>query len=109
VPSAGIGWFWAARSANKKDPTPEQIAADPELAKQYGRARTYYEQYVKVAGTDQAKNQKDLATAYQYLAYCYFVNNEADKFFPAVEKWLEVEPDPEAQKSIMEMKDAFGK
>ena len=109
VPSAGIGWFWAARSANKKDPTPEQIAADPELAKQYGKARAYYEQYVKVAGGDIAKNQKDLATAYQYLAYCYFVNNEADKFFPAVEKWLEVEPDPEARKSIMEMKDAFGK
>lgn len=109
VPSAGIGWLWAAKSANKKDPTPDQIAANPELAKQYGRARAYYEQYVKVAGGDKTKNQKDLAAAYQYLAYCYFVNNEGDKFFPAIDKWLEVEPNPENQKSILEMKDAFGK
>ncbi len=109
VPSAGIGWFWAAKSASKSDPTPEQIAEDPEKAKQYGKARTYYEEFVKVAGTDKVKNQKDLISAYQYIAYCYFVNNEADKFFPTIEKWLEVETDPEAQKSIMEMKEAFGK
>ncbi len=109
VPSAGIGWLWAAKSANKKDPTPDQIAADPELTKQYGKARAYYEQYVKVAGGEQAKNQKDLAAAYQYLAYCYFINNEADKFFPVIEKWLLVEPNPEAQKLIVEMKDSFGK
>ena len=108
VPSAGIGWLWAAKSANKQDPTPEQITADPEMAKQYGKARAYYEEYVKVI-TDKVKNQKDLIAAYQYLAYCYFVSNQADKFFPAIEKWLEVEPNPDAQKSIMEMKDAFGK
>ncbi len=109
VPSASIGWLWAAKSSQKKDPTPEQIEADPELAKQYGNARKYYEEYTKVAGDDKEKNQKDLNAAYQYLAYCYFVNNEADKFFPTIDKWLDVEPNVDAQNSIMEMKNAFGK
>ncbi|MBV6441885.1 MAG: hypothetical protein DYG98_23260 [Haliscomenobacteraceae bacterium CHB4] len=109
MPQAGIGWLWAAKAAKAKDPTPEDIEADPAKAQSYGYAREYYEKYVEIAGADVQKNKKELMPAYNYLAYCYFVKNEADKFFPLVEKWLNAESDPAAKQSIMEMKDAFGK
>ena len=67
------------------------------------------EKYAEIAGVDPAKNKKELLPAYQYLAYCYFVKNEADKFFPTIDKWLALETDETARQSIMEMKDAFGK
>jgi len=109
MPKAGIGWLWAAKSASKKDPSPEDIEANPAKALEYGYAREYWEKYIEVASPDPVKNKKDLLTGYQYIAYCYFVKNEGDKFFPTVEKWIELETDPTAEQSIMEMKDAFGK
>ena len=110
IPNAGTGWLWAAKSAKYKDPTPQQIEADPTIAaREYGKSRTYYEKYAEIAGVDPAKNKKELLPAYQYLAYCYFVKNEADKFFPTIDKWLALETDETARQSIMEMKDAFGK
>jgi hypothetical protein len=53
-------WFWSARSAEAQDPTPDAIAADPNLANQYGKARTYYEKYVELAGVDKEKNKKEI-------------------------------------------------
>lgn len=109
MPKAGIGWLWAAKSASKKDPTREDIETNSAKALEYGYAREYWEKYIEVASTDPVKNKKDLLTAYQYVAYCYFVKNQGDKFFPTIEKWLELETEPTARQSIMEMKDAFGK
>jgi tetratricopeptide (TPR) repeat protein len=109
MPKAGIGWLWAAKSARVKDPTPEDIEADPTKASTFGYAREYYEKYVEIAAADPVKNKKDLLAAYQYLAYVYLVKNESDKFYPTVEKWLALETDPEQQKYIMEMKESFGK
>ncbi|MEY3195199.1 MAG: hypothetical protein RIQ78_1296 [Bacteroidota bacterium] len=108
-PTALIGWFWSARSAETQDPSPESIAADPTIANQYGKARGYYEKYVELAGVDKEKNKKDLLRAYQYLAYCYFVKKDEANFNTTVTKWLELESDPEKVKNINEMKDAFGK
>lgn len=105
-PAAPIGWLWRAKSAAKSDPSPDAISADPELAHQYGKARMAWEKYVELAGKDKEKNKKDLITAYQYLTYVYFVNNEADKFNDASAKWLELDP---ANPTIKEMQDAFGK
>lgn len=107
-PTALIGWFWSARAAEMQDPSPDAITANPELANQYGRARTYYEKYVELA-TDKEKNKKDLLRAYQYLAYCYFVKKEEAGFNNITTKWLELEADPEKIKTINEMKEAFGK
>lgn len=109
IPSAGIGWLWAAKAARQQDPSGTEIEANPELANQYGKARLYYEKYAEIAGADKEKNKKELLPAYQYLAYCYLVKNESDKFYPAIEKWLELETDPAARETIMQMKDSFGK
>lgn len=110
MPKAGIGWLWAAKSAKFKDPTQEQIIADPTIAaREYGNSRGYYEKYVEIAGVDSEKNKKELLPAYQYLAYCYMVKNEGDKFYPTIDKWLALEADPAAKQTIMEMKDSFGK
>jgi Tfp pilus assembly protein PilF len=108
-PTALIGWFWSARAAETQDPSPESIAADPNIANLYGKARGYYEKYVELAGVDKEKNKKDLLKAYQYLAYCYFVKKEEANFNTVVAKWLDLEADPEKVKNINEMKDAFGK
>ena len=62
-----------------------------------------------MAETDKEKNKKDLLKAYQYLAYCYFVKVEADKFTPVMDKWQGLETDPNQTKTIIEMRDAFGK
>lgn len=108
-PTALIGWFWTARAAAAKDPSPEAIEADPSLANSYGQSRTYYEKYVELASADKVKNKKDLLTAYQYLAYCYFVKKEETPFNDVIGKWMELETDPEKLKVPQEMKDAFGK
>jgi Flp pilus assembly protein TadD len=108
-PKAGIGWLWAGKAASKRDPLPDSIAVHPELANQYGVARPFYEKYVEIAEVDKEKNKKDLLPTYNYLSYCYFVRNEADKFNPMIEKWLALEADPAKQQTIIEMRDAFGK
>lgn len=109
MPQAGIGWWWAHKAAKYKDPSLEDIEADPTIALKYGHARKYLEPYVEIASADVEKNKKDLATAYQYLAYCYFVNNESDKFFPTADKWEKVETDAATLESIRQMREAFGK
>jgi tetratricopeptide (TPR) repeat protein len=108
-PTALIGWFWSARSAEVQDPTPDAIAADPNLANQYGKARPAYEKYVELAGVDKEKNKKDLLRAYQYLAYCYFVKKEETAFRNTIAKQLELETDADNILRINEMNEAFGK
>lgn len=103
--TAGIGWLWRAKTAAKFDPTQEEITADPNKAKEYGKAREFWEKYVEIAAADKEKNKKDLITGYQYLAYVYFVNNEADKFNATTASWLELEPE---NATIKEMQAAFG-
>lgn len=107
VPTATLGWLWAGKSASKADPTPDEITTDPTKASLYGKARKYYEEYIKVA--DPVKNKKDLLTVYQYLAYCYFVKVEAEPFNTITQKWMELETDPAKQTTIQEMRNAFGK
>ncbi len=108
-PKAPIGWLWAAKSAEKLDPAPDSIAVHPELANEYGKARGYYEKFAEVAEPEKDKNKKDLLKGYQYLAYCYFVKVEADKFTPIMDKWQGLETDPAQIHTIQEMRDAFGK
>ncbi len=108
-PNAAIGWLWAAKSAEKQDPSPDSIAVHPELANEYGKARKYYEKYAEVAEPEKDKNKKDLLKAYNYLAYCYFVKVEADKFNPIMDKWQALETDTTQIQTITEMRAAFGK
>ena len=108
-PTAAIGWLWAAKSAERLDPNPDSIAVHPELALDYGKARGYYEKYAELAEVDKEKNKKDLLKGYQYLAYCYFVRVEADKFGPVMDKWQALETDPAQLQTITEMRAAFGK
>ncbi len=108
-PQAAIGWLWAAKSGEKQDPSPDSIAVHPELANEYGKARGYYERYSEVAEPEKDKNKKDLLKGYQYLAYCYFVKVEADKFNPVMDKWQALETDPAQIQTITEMRNAFGK
>lgn len=109
LPNVTIGWYWAARSSEAQDPTPDEITANPDLAQQYGKARSYYEKYVEVASADKEKNKKDLLRAYFYLAYTYFVKKEQGPFQDITTKWKELETDPEKQKTIQDMIDSFGK
>jgi hypothetical protein len=93
-PQATLGWLWAGKSAkNAYDPSAEAIAADPEKAKEYGKARTHWEKYVEVAYPTKDKYKKDLADVLEYLSYCYFVSREVEKFNDATAKWREVDPD----------------
>lgn len=108
-PKATIGWLWAAKSAEKLDPSPDSIAVHPELANDYGKARGYYEKYAEVAEPEKDKNKKDLLKAYQYLAYCYFVKVDTVKFNPIMDKWQALETDPTQTQTINEMRNAFGK
>lgn len=108
-PAAAIGWLWAAKSAEKLDPSPDSIAVHPELANDYGKARNYYEKYVEVAGVDKDKNKKDLLKAYYYLAYVYFVKQDAEKFTAITDKWQALETDPAQLQTITEMRTAFTK
>lgn len=106
MPDAGIGWLWAGKAAYKLDPTAEDIEANPALAAQFGKGRVYAEKYVEIAWSDKEKNKKDLISACNYLAYCYFVKNEKNNFDAIVAKWLEIDPE---NPTIKEMQDAFGK
>lgn len=106
---ASLGWLWAAKSAKTLDPSPDSIAVHPELANEYGKARGYYEKFAETAEPEKDKNKVDLLKAYQYLAYCYFVKVEADKFTPVMDKWQALETDPAQIQTIQEMRDAFGK
>ncbi|MDO8366044.1 MAG: tetratricopeptide repeat protein [Saprospiraceae bacterium] len=108
-PEAPIGWLWAAKSAEKLDPSPDSIAIHPELANEYGKARVYYEKFAEVAELETDKNKKDLLKAYQYLAYCYFVTVEPDKFTIVMDKWQALETDPAQIQTISEMRAAFGR
>ena len=106
MPNAGIGWLWAGKAAYKLDPTAEEIEANPAMAAQFGKARGYAEKYVEIAWADKEKNKKDLITACNYLAYCYFVKNEKANFDAMIARWLEIDPD---NPTIKEMQDAYGK
>jgi Flp pilus assembly protein TadD len=106
MPDAGIGWLWAGKAAYKLDPTAEDIEANPAVAVQFGKGRVYAEKYVEIAWADKEKNKKDLITACNYLAYCYFVKNEKENFDAIIAKWLEIDPE---NPTIKEMQDAFGK
>ncbi len=108
-PKAAVGWLWAAKSAEKLDPAPDLIALHPELANEYGKALGYYEKYAEVAEPEKDKNKKDLLKGYQYMAYCYFVKADAVKFNLVLDKWQALETEAEQLKTIMEMRDAFGK
>jgi len=108
-PQAAIGWLWAAKSAEKMDPSPDSIAAHPELANEYGKARNYYEKYVEIAELEKDKNKKDLLKIYPYLAYVYFVKVDAEKFNTLMDKWQALETDPAQILTINEMRQAFGK
>jgi tetratricopeptide (TPR) repeat protein len=108
-PGAAVGWLWAAKSAAYQDPDPEAIAAQPELANEYGKALNYYEKYCELAEADKEKNKRDLLKGYQYIAYCYFVKVDAEKFNGIVSRWLALETDPAQVQVITEMKDSFGK
>lgn len=93
-PQATLGWLWAGKAAkNAYDPSAEAIAADPEKAKEYGKARVHWEKYVEVAYPTKDKYKKDLADVLEYLSYCYFVSRETEKFNDATTKWREVDPD----------------
>ena len=109
APKSTSGWLWAGKSAERLDPSPEAIAADPNLANQYGKALNYYEKYVEIAWTDKEKNKKDLPKVLQYISYCYFVKNDPAKFNDASAKWLEIESDPAKQQTVRDMQAAFGK
>jgi tetratricopeptide (TPR) repeat protein len=108
-PQAAVGWLWAAKSALKMDPSPDSIAVHPELANEYGKARVYYEKYTELAELEKDKNKIELLKAYPYLAYCYFVKVEADKFNLVMDKWQALETAPAQIQTIMEMREAFGK
>lgn len=108
-PTAGIGWLWAGKSAKNGDPTPAQIEADPEMAHQYGKAMPYWEKYIDLPTLDKEKNKKDILEVCQYLAYCYFVRVDAEKFNKVVAKWEELETDAAQIETIKGMKDSFGK
>lgn len=108
-PAAAIGWLWAAKSAKKLDPDPDSIAVHPELANEYGKALGYYEKYSELAESDKEKNKRDLLEGYNYMAYCYFVRVDAEKFNQVADKWQALETDPAQAQVIVEMREAFGK
>jgi tetratricopeptide (TPR) repeat protein len=107
--TAAIGWLWAAKSAKKRDPDPDSIAVRPELANEYGKALGYYEKYTELAEADKEKNKRDLLEGYNYMAYCYFVKVDAEKFNQVANKWQALETDPAQAQVIVEMRAAFGK
>jgi tetratricopeptide (TPR) repeat protein len=109
-PKIPLAWLYRARMANEKDVTPTEIAANPELAKQYGKAIEFYEKYAELADADRTKNKRDLAKyAYPYMAYYYLVNLSKEKFDATTAKWLEVTAeDPATQTNIKEMQASYG-
>jgi Flp pilus assembly protein TadD len=89
VPTAGIGWFWAAKAASKMEP---DIEADPTQIPNYGKAKPYFEKYVEIGGVDPVKNKKDLISAYEYLSYYGFKRGDTTVYQNAVTKLLELDP-----------------
>jgi tetratricopeptide (TPR) repeat protein len=105
--AAPIGWLWAAKSAEKLDPSPDSIAIKPELANEYGKALGYYEKYAEVAELETEKNKSDLLKAYNYMAYVYFVKGTSEPFKVVMDKWQALETDPAQLQTITEMRKAF--
>jgi tetratricopeptide (TPR) repeat protein len=89
VPTAGIGWFWAAKAASKMEP---DIETDPTLISTYGKAKPYFEKYVEIGGVDPVKNKKDLVSAYEYLSYYGYKRGDVTVFQNAITKLLEIDP-----------------
>lgn len=89
VPTAGIGWLWRGKSNAKLEP---DIAKNPELINEFGRAKPFFEKYVEIASVDKEKNKKDLISAFEYLTSYYFLKNDDVNSKLMLEKLLEIDP-----------------
>jgi tetratricopeptide (TPR) repeat protein len=70
-PKFGSGWYYLAKTKAKSDP---DIAANPALVAEFGKAAAAFEKYLEVAGaeTDAAKlekTKKERIAALEYLSY----------------------------------------
>lgn len=97
VPTSGLGWMWAGKSAARQDP---DVEAHPELIEQFGKAKVYFETLVGL-DLDKVKNKKDLIDAYSYLAYYYYNKGDAAKVKENCEKLLELDPENETGVELM--------
>ena len=72
-----------------------------------GEAKPYYEKYISLVepkADKSASDMKKLATAYQYLAVHYIQNDQVAKAKEYATKLLQVKPDDETAKQIMDIK-----
>lgn len=96
IPTAGIGWLWAGKSAAKLDPDMSTDTENGEVytkkIAEFGKAKTYFEKYVEIASTDVAKNKKDLVSALEYLTYLHYTKADVAAYQAASAKLLEIDP-----------------
>lgn len=95
IPTSGLGWLWAGKSAAKLDPDIQAHPDSTELLNQFGKAQVYFETYVGIASADKAKNKNDLITALGYLSYYYFLKGDAPNVKKYVDQLLEINPTDE--------------
>lgn len=103
TPKAGIGWLWSGKSAAKLDPDMQSDTTAAAI-QMFGKAKPYFEKYIEIASADGAKNKLDLITAYEYLAYYYYIRKENDKAKEQLNSILLLDP---ANKNATDFKNAI--
>ncbi len=96
-PKMTVGYLWSARANS---------ALDPETEK--GLAKPFYEKYLEMALPVTDKNKKDVAEAYSYLGYFYYLTKDYTKSLTNWDEVLKIDPKNErafeAKKAIQAIK-----
>jgi tetratricopeptide (TPR) repeat protein len=80
-PDFALGYLWRARVNSMFDPDSRE-----------GKAKPFYEKFIKLTGAAPDKYKKDLAEAYSYMGYYYLLKNDQVKAKAAWKKVKEFDP-----------------
>lgn len=89
VPYKTIGWLMQAKALSKLEPDVETY---PERVGEFGKAKEAFVQFVEIAERQPDKHKKDLVSAYEYLAYYYILQKDAEPVQAYHQKILALEP-----------------
>lgn len=100
VPDKTTGWLIQAKTLSKLEP---DIQAHPDSVGAFGKAKDAFDHFVAIAEAEgKEKYDKDLITAYEYLAYYYVLQEDTENVQANLDKLVVLEPENESAAGITE-------